>query len=456
MAQHFDSIIIGAGQAGPALAERLGKTGRTVAIVERGKVGGTCVNYGCIPTKALVANARAIHMTRRGKEFGFSIESVDIDMQAIHDRMKRISGESNDSVRSWIEQMENVQLHRADATFTGARTLDVDGEEFTADEIFVNVGARARIPDIKGIDDVSVLTNREMLELTEVPDDLVIVGGSYVGLEFGQMFRRFGSEVTIVERSERIISREDPDVSDTIQSVLEREGVDFRLSSRCIGLQMDGDDIVVETDCGAEPLLASHVLVAAGRVPNTDRLGTDAAGIDTNDRGYITVDDQLRTSADGVWAMGDCNGQGAFTHTSWNDYEIVAANLLDDDPRRVSDRILCYGLFVDPPLGRIGMTRAQALESGRHVLVGKRPMSRVGRAREMSETDGFIEVLVDADSEEILGAAVLGVHGDEVVHSLLDVMYAKAPYTTISRAVHIHPTVSELVPTTLQDLKPLE
>lgn len=421
-------------------------------IVERDRVGGTCVNYGCIPTKALVANAKAIHQARRGAEFGFSVGEVNIDMAAIHARMKRISKESNKSVESWIDGMENVELVRGDAKFVGPREIEVEGARITADEVFINVGGHARVPQIDGIEDATILTNRDMLELSELPRHLAIVGGSYIGLEFGQMFRRFGSEVTIIERGPRLIAREDEEVSQSVRELLESEGVEVRLESKCIGFERDGRVTVVETDCGSPPVRATHVLLAVGRVPNTAGLGLEAAGVDTDRRGYIVVDDQLRTSADGVWAMGDVNGEGAFTHTSWNDYEIVAANLLDDDPRRVSDRITCYGLFIDPPLGRVGMTEQQAREAGHDVLVGKRPMSRVGRAKEMSETHGFIKVVVDANTDKILGATIFGVNGDEAIHCILDVMYADAPYTTISRAVHIHPTVSELIPTVLQSL----
>jgi pyruvate/2-oxoglutarate dehydrogenase complex dihydrolipoamide dehydrogenase (E3) component len=469
MSPQFDAIIVGTGQAGPALANRLSLAGMKVAIIERKLIGGTCVNVGCIPTKALVASARAAHMARRAADFGVELEgSVRVDMARVKARMKKISSESNRGVTKWLEGLENVTLIRGHARFVDSRTIDVGGQSLEADRIFLNVGGRALVPDMPGIRGVDVLTNSTMMEVDFLPEHLIVVGGSYIGLEFAQMYRRFGSRVTVIERGPRLIKREDEDVSATVREVLEREGVVLRLNADCLaferrgakqhGAKQQGARIAAKVDCADGPpeIEGSHLLLAVGRRPNTDDLGLELAGIETNARGYIQVDDQLRTTAEGVWALGDCNGRGAFTHTAYNDYEIVAANLLDDDPRRVSDRITCYGLFVDPPLGRIGMTEEQARKSGRRVLIGKRPMSKVGRAKERSETDGFIKILVDADSQVILGAAILGVGGDEVVHTLITAMVAGLPYTMISRAVHIHPTVAELIPTTLQSLRPLK
>ncbi len=377
-------------------------------------------------------------------------------MKRVRARMKEISGESNQGVTSWLEGMENVTLYRGHGRLEGPHAVSVGGQTLTADRIFLNVGARAAVPELPGLEEVPWLTNSGMMEVDFLPGHLIIIGGSYIGLEFGQMFRRFGSRVTIVERGPRLIKREDPEVSEAIRGILENEGVAIRLNAECLGAARRGDGVAVSLSCkeGAPEVAGTHLLLAVGRVPNTDDLGLESAGVKVDARGFIEVDDQLRTNVDGIWAIGDCNGKGAFTHTSYNDYEIVAANLFDDDPRRVSDRITCYGLFIDPPLGRVGMTEAQARATGRRILVGRRPMSRVGRARERSETDGFMKVLVDADTKEILGAAILGVNGDEAVHLMLDVMYAKAPYTTISRAVHIHPTVAELIPTMLQELEP--
>ena len=459
MSTHYDAIVIGTGQAGPSLANRMNAAGMRVAIIERDKLGGTCVNVGCIPTKALVASARAAHMARRAADFGVVIDApIRVDMARVNARMKEISGQSNRGLTTWIDRMENVDLVRGEAKFVGPKAIEVNGERLEADKIFINVGARPFVPNMPGLEEVDYLTSSSMMELDVLPKHLIVVGGSYIGLEFGQMFRRFGSEVTIVEKGPRLIGRDDPDVSACVQEFFEAEGVRVRCNSDCISVAPHEDGVAVKAACidDSKEIVGSHLLVAVGRAPNTDSLDLGAAGIDVNARGFVEVDDQLGTSAPGVWALGDCNGQGAFTHTSYNDYEIVAANLFDDDSRRVSDRILCYGLYIDPPLGRIGMTESQARESGRNVLMGKYLMSNIGRAKERSETDGFIKILVDADSKEILGAAILGIGGDEVVHSLLDVMYAKAPYTVISRAVHIHPTVSELIPTTLQNLVPLE
>ena len=458
MSTSYDAILIGTGQSGPSLADRLDREGMKVAVVERKLIGGTCVNTGCIPTKTLVASARAAHIARRAADFGVIVERpVRVDMKLVKARMKEVSGQSNQGVTSWLEVMEHVSLYRGHARLEDPGTVRVNGEPIRAERIFLNVGARALVPEMPGLEGGDYLTNSSMMEMEVLPEHLIIVGGSYIGLEFGQMYRRFGSEVTIVEKGPRLIARDDLDVTETIQQLLESEGIHVRLRAECISVHRRGDRVAVQVSCdeGEPEVVGSHLLLAVGRVPNTDDLGLQEAGVAVDGRGFIVVDDQLRTSVPGVWAIGDCNGRGAFTHTSYNDFEIVAANLFDDDPRSVTDRILCYGLFIDPPLGRIGMTEREARESGRRVLMGKRMMSRVGRARERSETDGFIKILVDADSEEILGAAILGIEGDEAVHTLLAAMYAKAPYTVISRAVHIHPTVAELLPTVLQDLKPL-
>lgn len=455
MSQRFDAIIIGAGQAGPPLAGRLTEAGQTVAVIERKLVGGTCVNYGCIPTKALVASAHAAHLARRGADFGIGTADVTVDMTVVKARKDRISGDDREGLETWLDGMEGATLIRGHARFEGPHTVRVDDQVLEADRIFLNVGGRAVAPDMPGLGDVDYLTNVGILDLDVVPDHLVVIGGSYIALEFAQMYRRFGAEVTVVEKGPRLTGREDEDVSAAIKDILEAEGITVVVGADAISFATSGDGVAVTPREGAEPIVGSHCLVAVGRQPNTDDLGLDAAGVETDGRGYIVVDDQLRTNVDHIWAMGDCNGRGAFTHTSYNDFEIVAANLLDDDPRRVSDRITTYALYIDPPLGRAGMSVDEVRRSGRKALVAKRPMTRVGRAVEKGETQGFMKVVVDAETEEILGAAILGVGGDEVVHSLLDVMTAKLPYTAISRTMHIHPTVSELVPTLLQDLKPL-
>lgn len=455
--ESFDAIIIGAGQAGPALAARCAREGLRTAVIERGHFGGTCVNVGCVPTKTMVASARAIHMARRGSEFGFSAGDVEVKMARIKARKDEIVLKSRSGVQQWMQGLKNAEVIQGDAKFIGSQTVRIGARTLTAPRIFINVGGRSVVPDLAGLSDVPYLDNASIMELTEVPDHLVVVGGSYIGLEFAQMMRRFGAQVTVVERSAKLLSREDEDVSDGIRGILEAEGVAFQLGAECLSLSRDAGRVVVGAVCGAESsaVVASHVLLAVGRRPNTDGLGLEAAGIKLDERGYIVVDEQLRTSAEGVWAVGDCNGRGAFTHTAWNDHEIVAANLFDQDPRRVSDRIPCYALFIDPALGRVGMTEREVQATGRPALLAKMPMQRVSRAREAGETLGFMKVLVDADTNRLLGAAILGMNGDEVVHGLLDIMAADQPYTAISRTMHIHPTVSELVPTLLQQLKPL-
>ena len=454
----FDAIIIGTGQAGPSLAARLAGAGLKVAVIERKLFGGTCVNTGCTPTKALVASARAAQVARRGADWGVLTGPVSVDMKRVKERKDAIVRKSNQGVETWLKGLENCTVYAGHARFADSHVVQVNGHSLQADKIFLNVGTRAFIPPLAGLDTIDFLTNSSMMEIDFLPEHLVIVGGSYIGLEFGQMYRRFGSRVTIAEMGPRLIGRDDEDVSEAVREILENEGVDVRLNSECIAAEMRDGRIAIRLDCEDDDKLveASHLLLATGRQPNTDDLGLEQAGVEVNKRGYIQVDDQLRTSVPGIWALGDCNGQGAFTHTSYNDYEIVASNLLDDDSRRVSDRILTYGLYIDPPLGRAGMTEAQVRASGRKALIGKRPMSRIGRAIEKGETQGFMKVLVDAASEEILGAAVLGVGGDEVIHSILDIMYARVPYTVIQRAVHAHPTVSELIPTLLGELKALE
>ncbi len=459
MTQRFDAIIIGTGQSGPPLAARLSGAGMSVAIVERARFGGTCVNTGCIPTKTLIASAYAARLAQRADEYGVAIGGpVTVDMKRVKARKDEISGRSSQGVEQWLRGLERCAVYHGHARFEGAHAVRVDDTLLEAERIFINVGGRALVPPMPGLDQVPYLTNAGMMEVDFLPAHLIVVGGSYVGLEFGQMYRRFGARVTIVEKGPRLIQREDEDVSQAVREILENEGIDVQLGANCLSVRRDADHVIVGLDCagGAREVAGSHLLLAVGRVPNTDDLGLDRAGIETDARGYIRVDEQLRTNVPGIWALGDCNGRGAFTHTSYNDYEIVAANLLDHDARKVSDRITAYAMFIDPPLGRAGMTQTEAAQSGRRLLVGTRPMTRVGRAVEKGESQGFMKVIVDADSGAILGATILGVTGDEVIHALLDIMYAKAPYTTISRAMHIHPTVSELVPTLLQDLHPPE
>jgi len=458
-AMRFDAIVIGTGQSGPALAARLAKSGMKVAVIERNRYGGTCVNTGCIPTKALVASAYAAHLARRAADYGVVVGGeVSVDMKRVKARKDAISGASSRYVEKWMKGLANARVIEGHARFESPTTVSVNGELLESERIFVNVGARPMVPPMPGVKDVPYLTSSTMMDVDFLPEHLVVVGGSYIGLEFGQMYRRFGSRVTIVEKGPRLIGREDADVSQAVKEIVESEGVAVETNADCLSLAKEGKEIVARLQCGdrSREVSGSHVLVAIGRMPNTDDLGLDRAGVKVDARGYVEVDDQLRTSVPGIWALGDCNGRGAFTHTSYNDYEIVADNLLDGAHRSVRDRIITYGLFIDPPLGRVGMTEEEVRRSGRKALVGKRPMTRVGRAIEKGETRGFIKIAVDAGTKKILGAAILGVGGDEAIHSLMDAMYAGADYTVVQRAVHIHPTVAELLPTVLGDLQPLD
>jgi pyruvate/2-oxoglutarate dehydrogenase complex dihydrolipoamide dehydrogenase (E3) component len=456
---NYDAIIIGTGQSGPALARRLVAAGRKVAIIERKLFGGTCVNTGCTPTKTLAASAYVAHVARRAADYGVRIDgSVDVDMKAVKARKDAVVSVFRDGVEQSLRALQGCMVYEGHGRFVAEKKVAVDDSELTADQIFVNVGARATIPPIPGIDQVSYLTNSSMMDVDFLPSHLVILGGSYVGLEFAQIYRRFGSKVTVIEFGPRLISREDEDVSQAVADFLKEEGIDVRVDSKMVGVEKQGNSIVAKVESAGRisEIAGTHLLVATGRQPNTDDLGLEKAGIGKNARGYIQVDDQLRTNISGIWAMGDCNGRGAFTHTSYNDFEIVAANLLDNDQRRVSDRIMAYALYTDPPLGRAGMTEAEVRKTGRSALISTMAMKDVMPAYERGETKGFMKLLVDRDNKQILGASFLGLEGDEVIHCVLDIMYAKAPYTVIQRAMHIHPTVSEFVPTMMDKLKPLQ
>lgn len=459
MRQDFDAIVIGAGQAGPSLAGRLTQAGWTVAMVERKLFGGTCVNVGCTPTKAMVASAHAAHIARRGSDFGVvRKEPVVVDMKQVLARKNAIVMKSRTGVENWLRGMERCTVFTGAARFESPNEIRVGDQVLCAKNIFLNVGARPAVPDMPGVREVPFLTSTTILNLDELPKHLIVVGGSYVGLEFAQMYRRFGSEVTVVERKSRLVPNEDEDLSLGIQEILQSEGIQLRLDANCIRLENEGGEVAVGLDCldGHPRVVGSRILLAVGRSPNTDDLGLTAAGVKTDMHGFVTVDDQLQTSVPGIWALGDCNGRGAFTHTSYNDFEIVADNLLDKASRRVSDRIPVSALYIDPPLAQVGLTETQVRQSGRAALIGTRPMTKIGRAVEKGETQGFMKVLVDAESKKILGAAILGTGGDEAIHCILSTMYAGAPYTTLSHAVHIHPTVSELIPTMLQSIKPLD
>jgi pyruvate/2-oxoglutarate dehydrogenase complex dihydrolipoamide dehydrogenase (E3) component len=451
--REFDAIFIGAGQAGPFLAARMASDGFKVALLERKYLGGTCVNAGCMPTKALVASARAAHVARRAADYGVLVSRhIGIDMRVVRGRAEKVTLDARQGLQTWFDGLPDMTVIFGQGRFEDARTVLVNGERLTAPRIFINVGARPAIPEYPGLGEVPYLTSTSIIHLDVVPRHLVVIGGSYIGLEFAQMYRRFGAEVTVIERGDRLASREDEDVSEAITDILRAEGIPVHTAAGGLSFAKAGDEIEVTTDGGR--LTASHVLVATGRRPNTDDLGLDAAGIAVDQKGFIQVDDRLSTNVGGIWALGDCNGHGAFTHTSYNDFEIVAANLLDGGDRKLSDRILGYALYIDPPLGRVGMTERQARASGRPILVSKRPMSKVGRAVEKGETRGFMKLVADPETQQILGAAILGVEGDEAIHGILDAMNAKTPYPALQWAVPIHPTVSEFIPTMIGDLKP--
>jgi pyruvate/2-oxoglutarate dehydrogenase complex dihydrolipoamide dehydrogenase (E3) component len=458
MSTSFDAIVIGTGQAGPALAARLAGAGQKVAIVERHRFGGTCVNDGCTPTKTLIASAYAAHIAARAADYGVQIDGKPrVDMQRVKARKDAVVANSSQNVENWMRELKGATVFRGHARFVGKNTVKVNDEELTAKTIFIDVGGRPLVPKMPGVESVPFLTNVTMMEVDFLPEHLIVVGGSYIGLEFGQAFRRFGARVTIVEMGPRLIAREDEDVSQAVKEFLEAEGVDVRLGAECVSAQKTAAGVSIGVDCkeGEPRVHGSHLLLAVGRVPNTDDLGLDAAGIKTDERGYIEVDEKLRTTNPDVWALGDCNGKGAFTHTAYNDFEIVADNLLANAGRKWTDRVPVYALYTDPPLGRVGMSEAEIKKNRIKAVVGKRPMSRVARAVEKGETRGFLKIHVEEGSKRILGAALLGTSGDEAVHSLIDAVYSKIPYTEFQRRVRIHPNVSELLPFVLEDLKPV-
>ncbi|MBB3137462.1 pyruvate/2-oxoglutarate dehydrogenase complex dihydrolipoamide dehydrogenase (E3) component [Rhizobium pisi] len=453
--KNFDAIVIGAGQAGPFLAARMAEKGMKVALIERKFLGGTCVNAGCMPTKTLVASARAAHVARSGAIYGVKIPGeVGIDMKVVRARAEAVTMNARNGLIGWFNGMDGMSVIYGHARFESPKTVSVNGETLTAPRIFLNVGARPVVPELPGIDEIDYLTSTSIIHLDTLPRHLAVIGGSYIGLEFAQMYRRFGAEVSVIEHGPKLASREDEDISDAIADILRSEGISVHTDAGSIAFARNGSGVNVTA--GSAKIDASHVLIATGRKPNTDDLGLDAAGVVTDKRGYITVDDKLATNVEGIWALGDCNGHGAFTHTSYNDFEIAAANLLDGDDRKLSSRILAYALYIDPPLGRVGMTEKQARASGRRIMVSTRPMSRVGRANERGETKGFMKVIADTETKEILGAAILGIEGDEVIHGIIDAMNAGTTYPTLQWSVPIHPTVSELIPTLLADLKPVQ
>lgn len=448
---HFDYVIIGSGQALGTLLGYLGTTGESIAIIEGDRVGGTCVNTGCTPTKALVASAKVAHTVRRASEYGIQTSAIGVDFAAVRARMNGIR--DNRGMVSWIEGMKDVTLIRGWAEFDGPRSVRVGDDQITGGQIYINAGTHPRTPDVPGLDGVPWLDNARLLDLEELPEHLIILGGSYIGLEFGQIFRRFGARVSIIERGTRLVGREDDDVSDAVREILEGEGIEVLLDAGVVRVDPAdrGVSLTVSQSGEERTIEGSHLLVAVGRIPNSGALGLQTAGIEVGERGYIVVDDHCRTTAEGVFALGDINGQGAFTHTSVNDAEIVL-DTMRGGTRTLSQRIVSYGLFIDPALGRVGMTERQAVQSGRTVMTARRAMKRISRAKEMGETQGFAKLIVDADTDQILGASILGPGGDEIINMIAAFMTTGQPCTTFRRSVLAHPTISELMPWILDDL----
>lgn len=458
MDHSFDALIIGAGQAGPPLAGRLTAAGWTVALVERQDFGGTCVNTGCTPTKALIASAKAAYTLRQAADYGLPpVGDFAVDLAPVQARKDAIVAASRDGIENWLTHMPGCTVFRGTARFVSATAMQVGDDVLEAKHIFLNVGSRPASPPLPGIGQVPHLTSSSILALKELPTHLVIVGAGAVGLEFGQMFRRLGAQVTIMERSPRLLPHDDEDVAAAVHEILTNEGITLRLGVECISLGQEDGQPVVRVNCkqDASPSRGSHLLLAMGRQPNTDDLALEKAGLRADARGFILVDEQLQTAVPGIWALGDCNGRGAFTHTAYNDFEIVAANLLDHDPRRVSDRLPASAIYIDPPFAKVGLTEAEVRAAGTPALVGKRPMTKVGRAVEKGETQGFMKVLVHAETDQILGASIVGVGGDEAIHCIITAMYARQTAAFMRRNVFIHPTVAELIPTVFGELKPL-
>ncbi|MEN0004005.1 MAG: mercuric reductase [Bacteroidota bacterium] len=450
----YDHIILGTGQATGTLLGKLIPTGDSIAVIEAAKVGGSCVNYGCTPTKTLVASAKAFHQAKRGDFYGFSANDLQLDYAKVRARMNAVRNGSSDGLRNWMEGAENVDLIEGFGTFTGPKTIKVGEQELSGGNIYINVGTSPRVPSISGIDQVPWLDSARLLDQETLPKHLIILGGGYIGAEFAQVYRRFGAGVTIVQRAEQLMPREDKDVADAIQAVLEEEGVRVICGADAIAVEHKNGNtqLGLITASGEITVEGSDLLIAIGRVPNTAKLNLDAAGIAVNKRGYIEVDDYCRTGVEGVFALGDVNGQGAFTHTSVNDAEIVLDYLFGGD-RKISDRIPIYGLFTDPPLGRVGLSEKEALAAGKKVLKATHPMAEISRAKEMGETKGFAKLLVDGETDLILGAAILGVGGDEIINMFAAIMHSQIPCRNYRKVVLVHPTVSELMPWILDGIK---
>ena len=437
------------------LLGKLISTGESIAVIEGNKVGGSCVNYGCTPTKTLVSSAKAIHKSRRGDTYGFSIENLQVDYGAIRKRMNQVRNASNEGLLEWMESTDNVDFITGYGAFTGPKTIEVNGDELKGEKIYINTGTYAFVPPIEGIGELPWLDSEKLLELESLPAHLVIIGGGYIGVEFAQVYRRFGSEVTIIQSGDQLMSQEDKDVADAIREFLKEEGIDVLLNARAQKAQgQDGDLVItVEKEGQTHDVHGTHLLIATGRRPNSKCIGLEKAGIKTDEKGYIGVNDYCETNVDGIYALGDVNGQGAFTHTSVNDAEVLINHLYGNGKRKISDRIPIYALFSDPPLGRVGMSEKEALEKGHRVLKGVKPMSEISRAKEMAETKGFAKLLVDADTDMILGAAILGPSGDEIVNMFAAIMNSKIPCYNYRKVVLVHPTISELMPFVLDGLE---
>lgn len=449
----FDHIILGTGQATGTLLGKLIPTEESIAVIEGAKVGGSCVNYGCTPTKTMVASARAIHVARRGDFYGFSTGDIEVDYKRVRERMNEIRNGSSSGLENWMKGTDNVTLFTEWGSFTGPKTIKAGSEELEGDKIYINTGTRAFNPPIKGLDEVEWMDNVRLLELEELPEHLLIIGGGYVGVEFSQVFRRFGSKVTIIQRGDQLMPREDEDVANSIQEILEDEGITVMCASEAEAVSDENGGIELTLATG-DKVKGSHLLIATGRVPNSDTINPDAAGLETDLKGFLQVDDYCRTNVDGVFAVGDVNGEGAFTHTSVNDGEIVL-DYLNGGDRAISKREVIYGLFIDPPMGRVGMTEQEALKAGKNVRKATRPMSKISRAKEMGETKGFAKLLVDGDTDLVLGASVLGPGGDEIINMFAAIMHSQIPCREYRKVVLVHPTVSELMPWVLDGLKPV-
>jgi pyruvate/2-oxoglutarate dehydrogenase complex dihydrolipoamide dehydrogenase (E3) component len=460
----YDAIIIGAGQAGPPLAKAFAKQGQRVAVIEGDRLGGTCLNYGCLPTKALRASATTAHTVRRAKEFGIETGEVSVDFQAAMNRMRQIIGKMQDNFSESLRNTDELDVIDGYARLVGTKDdlhqVEVNGETHESERIYLNTGARATIPPIDGIDQITPLTNVEILALNELPEHLIIIGGGYVGLEFGQMFLRFGSQVTIIESEKRILANEDEDMAEAISQMLSEEGMRIITERRATKVSKTDDgriQVVIQAkDDSTETLTGTHLLIATGRKPNTEKLNLDAVGVKIDDKGYIPVNGKLETNVKGIWAMGDINRRGAFTHTSYQDHEIVLANHEGEEERSVDGRIMAYNIYIDPPLGKVGMSEAEARKSGKKVLIAKQPLQDISRAILESRTTGLLKMLVDAETEQFLGAEIFGMEADEVIQVVSYFMHTGASYKLMKNALPIHPTIAETFPTVLGMLKPIE